>query len=56
MEKGTPLHYLGYITDNHAPGSLRVNGSVREMDEFYEAFDITDGKMYITPQKRIHIW
>ena len=56
MEVGDPLYYLGFILDNHAPGMLRVNGTVREMDEFYEAFGITDGKMYISPQYRIHIW
>jgi predicted metalloendopeptidase len=56
MEVGAPLYYLGFILDNHAPGMLRVNGTVREMDEFYEAFGITDGKMYISPQYRIHIW
>ncbi len=56
MEVGDPLYYIGYILDSHAPGVLRVNGTVREMDEFYEAFGITDGKMYISPQNRIHIW
>ena len=56
MEVGNPLYYIGFSTDNHAPGILRVNGTVREMDEFYEAFGITDGKMYISPQNRIHIW
>lgn len=56
MEVGAPLYYLGFMLDNHAPGMLRVNGTVREMDEFYEAFGITDGKMYISPQYRIHIW
>ena len=56
MEVGDPLYYIGFILDNHAPGMLRVNGTVREMDEFYEAFGITDGKMYISPQYRIHIW
>ena len=56
MEVGNPLYYIGFSTDNHAPGILRVNGTVREMDEFYEAFGITDGKMYISPEYRIHIW
>lgn len=56
MEKGIPDYYNRYITEIHAPGSLRVNGTIREMDEFYEVFGITSGKMYIAPQERIHIW
>ena len=56
MEVGVPLYYIGFSLNSHAPGVLRVNGTVREMDEFYEAFGITDGKMYISPQNRIHIW
>jgi predicted metalloendopeptidase len=56
MEKGGPIYYLGYVLDNHAPGSLRVNGTVREMDEFYEAFGIRNGAMYLAPEMRLHIW
>ena len=56
MEKGTPDYYRKYLTDKHAANSLRVNGTVREMDEFYEAFGITDGKLYLEPDERLHIW
>lgn len=56
MEKGTPEYYRKYLKDNHAPNSLRVNGTVREMDEFYEAFGITDGKLFVAPSQRIKIW
>ena len=56
MEVGNPLYYIGFSTDNHAPGILRVNGTVREMDEFYEAFGITDGKLFVAPSQRIKIW
>ena len=56
MEVGTPYYYLDYQRDFHAPGSLRVNGTVREMDEFYEAFSIRSGAMYLKPDVRLHIW
>ena len=56
MEKGTPDYYRKYLKDKHAPNSLRVNGTVREMDEFYEAFGITDGDLYLEPEERLHIW
>ncbi|MFD2521506.1 M13 family metallopeptidase [Emticicia soli] len=45
------------MTDVHAPGFLRVNGPVVNIDEFYEAFDIKPGdKMYVAPKKRVRIW
>ena len=56
MEKGTPEYYRKYLKDKHAPNSLRVNGTVREMDEFYEAFGIRNGAMYLKPDVRLHIW
>lgn len=45
------------MTDVHAPGFLRVNGPVVNIDEFYEAFNIKPGdKMYRAPEKRVRIW
>lgn len=45
------------MTDVHAPGFLRVNGPVVNIDEFYEAFNIKPGdKMYRAPEKRVKIW
>ncbi len=45
------------ITDPHSPSEFRVNGIVRNMDEWYESFDIdkTD-KLYVAPENRIRIW
>lgn len=41
----------------HSPMYLRVNGMARNMDEFYEAFDVKPGdKMYIAPEDRVRIW
>jgi putative endopeptidase len=40
--------------DPHAPPLLRVNHTVRQLNEWYEAFDITpDCPGYIPPEKRI---
>ena len=45
------------LTDPHSPGEYRTNGTVIHMDEFYKAFNIKEGdKMYLPPNKRIHIW
>ncbi|WP_262695392.1 M13 family metallopeptidase [Kordiimonas aquimaris] len=41
----------------HSPMYLRVNGMARNMDEFYEAFDVQPGDaMYIAPENRVRIW
>lgn len=45
------------LTNEHAPGFLRVNGPFGDVPEFYEAFGIKKGdKMYIDPDKRVKIW
>ena len=56
LEKGAEGYMDVYLTDVHSPGCIRATGNVFMADEFYEAFGITDGKLYITPKKRIHIW
>lgn len=43
--------------DVHAPAKLRANIQVKNLPEFYETFDIKEGdKMYLAPEKRVHIW
>lgn len=44
-------------TDPHSPAEFRVNGVVRNFDEWYEAFDVqpTDD-LYLPPDDRIRIW
>lgn len=45
------------IGDPHAPARYRVNGIVRNFDEWYEAFGITeDDPLYLPPEQRIRIW
>ena len=44
-------------TDPHSPGEFRALGSLSNMNEFYEAFDVKSGDaMYIAPEKRVKIW
>lgn len=44
-------------TDPHSPGEFRALGSLSNMDEFYEAFNVKQGDaMYIAPEKRVSIW
>jgi putative endopeptidase len=44
-------------TDVHSPGQVRATQPIRNMDEFYEVFDIAEGDpMYLPPDERIVIW
>ncbi len=44
-------------TDPHSPEEFRVNGIVRNMDEWYEAFGVTpEDDLYLLPEQRIRIW
>ena len=44
-------------TDPHAPGEFRCNQIVRNLNEFYGAFDVgaTD-KLWLEPAARVRIW
>ena len=44
-------------TDPHSPPRYRVNGAVRNVPEFYEAFDVQEGDvLYLPPEERVKIW
>ncbi|GAA5121571.1 M13 family peptidase [Luteolibacter yonseiensis] len=44
-------------SDPHSPAIARVNGIVRNIDAWYEAFDIKPGdKLYVKPEDRVKIW
>ena len=45
------------LSNPHSPPEFRVNGVVRNVDGWYEAFDVkpTD-KLYLAPDKRIGLW
>ncbi|MCC6792230.1 MAG: M13 family metallopeptidase [Thermomicrobiales bacterium] len=43
--------------DVHAPAEVRATQPIRNMDEFYEVFEIEEGDpMYLAPEDRIVIW
>jgi putative endopeptidase len=44
-------------SDPHSPSKFRINGVVRNVPEFYEAFNVkkTDS-LYLAPEKRVKIW
>ena len=44
-------------TDPHSPGESRINGIVRNFDEWYQAFGVKPGdKLYLPPEQRLRIW
>lgn len=45
------------LTDPHSPAQYRVNGVVRNLDAWYEAFGVTEEHaMYLPPEERVRIW
>ena len=44
-------------TAPHSPSKYRANGPVRNVPEFYEAFDISENDaLYLAPEERVKIW
>ena len=44
-------------TNPHSPADYRVNGVVRNIPEFYEAFDVKEGEeLYLASEERVKIW
>lgn len=44
-------------TDPHSPGIQRATQPLKNIDAFYEAFDIKEGdKMWLAPEERVRIW
>jgi putative endopeptidase len=45
------------VSDPHSPEAFRVNGPVRNVQAWYDAFDVKPGdKLYLAPAERAHIW
>ncbi|MGH6746454.1 M13 family metallopeptidase [Novosphingobium sp.] len=45
------------ITDPHSPAHYRINGIVRNFDEWYKAFGVKPGDaLYLPPAERVRIW
>jgi len=44
-------------SDVHSLGKWRVDGTMPQLDTWYEAFNITENDpMYIAPEKRVNVW
>ncbi|PCI74450.1 MAG: peptidase M13 [SAR86 cluster bacterium] len=44
-------------SDPHSPSEFRVNGVVRNFDEWYEAFEVQpEDALYLSPEERVRIW
>jgi len=44
-------------TDGHPASEYRINGTVKNIDAFYEAFGVKKGDgMYLAPEQRVKIW
>lgn len=44
-------------TNPHSPAKFRVNGVVRNIPEFYEAFGVQESdSLYLAPKERVKIW
>jgi putative endopeptidase len=44
-------------TDVHSPATARVNGVVRNMDSWYDSFDVQRAqKLFLEPDTRVRIW
>ena len=42
--------------DVHSLGKWRVNATLRNLQDFYDAFSIADGPMFLPEQDRVIIW
>jgi putative endopeptidase len=43
--------------DPHSPPEFRCNGVIRNVDAFYEAFDVSEqDALFLDPQSRVRIW
>jgi putative endopeptidase len=45
------------VSDVHSPGQYRVDGTVRNVDAWYDAWDVKPGDpLYLPPDQRVRIW
>ena len=44
-------------TNSHSPAMYRTNGPVRNVPEWYTAFNVQEGDaLYLPPEERVKIW
>ncbi|WOQ69516.1 M13-type metalloendopeptidase [Microbacterium limosum] len=58
QQKGRDAETIRLLTiDPHSPNEFRCNQIVRNIDAFYEAFDVTDGdELWLAEDQRVTIW
>ncbi len=45
------------LSDVHSPAKFRVNGIVRNLDEWYAAFNVQPGdSLFLKPEDRVRVW
>ena len=45
------------LTDPHSPPQFRINGAVRNIDAWYDAFGVSPGQaLYLSPGERVRLW
>ncbi|HLL31419.1 MAG TPA: M13 family metallopeptidase, partial [Allosphingosinicella sp.] len=45
------------VSDPHSPYRWRVDGTLRNIDEWYSAFDVKPGdRLYLAPKDRVRVW
>jgi putative endopeptidase len=45
------------VSDVHSPSRWRVDGTLRNIDDWYAAFDVKPGdKLYLPPAQRVRVW
>ena len=45
------------VTDPHSPSYYRVNGTIRNVAGWYDAWGVQpDDKLYVAPDQRVKIW
>ena len=45
------------VSDVHSPARWRVDGTLRNIDEWYAAFDVKPGDaLYLKPEDRVRVW
>uniref|UniRef100_UPI000B22FCE3 M13-type metalloendopeptidase n=1 Tax=Mycobacterium tuberculosis TaxID=1773 RepID=UPI000B22FCE3 len=56
-KSGAAYAFRRLAVDPHSPPEFRCNGVVRNVDAFYQAFDVTeDDALFLDPQRRVRIW
>ncbi|MEH3089844.1 MAG: peptidase M13 [Microbacterium arborescens] len=58
QQKGRDAETIRLLTiDPHAPNEFRCNQIVRNIDAFYDAFDVAAGdELWLEPERRVTIW